>query len=221
MRYFPINLDVRGRTVVMIGGGETAVRKIESLLEAGAKVIVYDPRPLPLVRQMAARKKIRWIGRAWRPGDLGKSFLAVAATDDPGTHRAVRSEARKKGILLNVVDSPEFCDFVFPAYLKRGEFLVTVSTGGASPALARKVREELENIFGPEYKTLVDLMGKLRETQEKLPRRGELLTELIHSPVLAYIRRRDRGGLDRLLKLIFGEKISLKSLGVKLEGGGK
>lgn len=221
MRYFPINLDIRERSVVVIGGGEVAARKIEALREAGAQVSVYDRRPISAIRKLAASKKIRWINRPYRRGDLAEAFMVVAATDDPAVQKAILSEAVRRKILLNVVDRPEFCGFVFPAILKRGEFVVTVSTGGASPALARNVREDLEALFGPEYKTLTDLMGKLREKLPNLPNRDKLFAEIVRSPIRTYIRRGDRGGLDRLLKSFFGEKCGLKSLGVKFGTGEK
>lgn len=215
MRYYPINLDIRGRPVVVIGGGQVALRKIEGLLEAGARLRVVDPRPLPEVRRLAEKGKITLVRRAYRKGDLGRAFAAVASTDDRQVNLAIRGEAKRKRILLNIVDRPAFCDFVFPSRIQRGEFMVTISTGGASPALSRKVREELEEFFGPEYGVLVDLLGRLRKKIPPAVTSGadKLFTAFVRSPVLAHIRRGDWGAVDRLLQSIFG--VSLRKLGVK------
>jgi precorrin-2 dehydrogenase/sirohydrochlorin ferrochelatase len=167
MRYYPVNLDLQGRSVVVVGAGSVGFRKLKGLLEAGAKLKVIDPDPPFPVKRLAARKKISWIKRAYRTGDLGKAFVAVAATDDREVNRKIQAEAEKKKILLNIVDKPEFCTFTLPARLNRGEFMVTVSTGGSAPGFAKKVRERLEKVFGPEYGKLVASMAKEREKKRK------------------------------------------------------
>lgn len=201
MRYFPVNLDLQGREVVVIGAGEVGLRKIETLLEAGAKVKVYDPKPLPELQKM----KVRLVRRAYRLGDLGQAFAAIAATDDRKVNRAIHAEAKRKKILLNIVDKPEFCGFVFPARVSRGEFLVTVSTGGGSPALSKKVREDLEKIFGPEYGELVKLLGKIRKRFDPASLKGmqKAFTDFVRSPILSLLKKRDQKGIDRLVQQYF------------------
>lgn len=219
MRYYPINLDLDGQPVLVIGGGEVATRKVEGLLEAGAKIRVIAPRVLPLLKKLAEKKRIRLILRDYQKGDLDGIYLAVAATDDTERNKLVHAEAKKAKILLNVVDRPELCNFVFPARINRGEFMVTVSTGGASPALAKKVREDLEGFFGPEYGALVSILEKLRKKFPPAKTSGadKLFTALVRSPILQHLRQGDRGTVDRLLKSLFGEKVSISSLGCKLE----
>jgi precorrin-2 dehydrogenase/sirohydrochlorin ferrochelatase len=200
--------------VVVIGGGKVGLRKTQGLLEAGARVRVVDPKPSPETVRLAAKRKIELIRRGYRRGDLGRAFAAVAATEDPELHRAIRREAMKKKILLNVVDRPAFCDFVFPARFSRGEFLIAVSTGGASPALAKKIREELEKRFGPEYGLLTKLMALLRPRLPSGKRTGRLFSRFVRSPVLARLKRSDWAGVDRLLQRNFGDGLTVRTLGL-------
>ena len=148
MRYFPAFLDLSGKSVIIFGGGEVALRKARSLIAARAKVTVVAPESHPALKRF---KGVRLISRGYRPGDLARQFLAVAATDDPKVQQAIRREATRRRVLLNVADCPKLCDFIYPAVVRRGDFCIAISTGGASPILARRVRERLEKMFGPEY----------------------------------------------------------------------
>lgn len=207
MRHFPVNLNIREKKVVVIGGGAVAARKVRDLLEAGANISVIDPKPTAFISRLAAKEKIYLIRRSYRTGDLQGAFLAVASTDRREVNLQIQREAAKKRILLNVVDQPEFCSFVFPARIRRGEFLVTISTGGASPALSKWARKKLERIFGPEYGHLVSLLGQLRERFRErgdLKRQARKLAAFLNSPILSLLRRKDRQGVDRLLKKYFG-----------------
>ncbi len=202
----------------MIGGGEIAYRKIQGLLEAGARVRVVDPDPLPEVKRLAAKKRIALLRRLYRRGDLGQSFAAIASTDDRQVNLSIHREAKEKNILLNIVDKPEFCSFVFPARISRGEFLVTISTGGASPAFSKKVREDLEGHFGPEYGILVEIMTQLRRRFPPSSVKGtkDLFTSLVRSPILESIRKGNQAAVDRILRSIFGDGIRLRELGCKI-----
>ena len=152
MGYIPIFLDVTGRRCVVVGGGEVAARKVESLLAAGAQVVIVSPSlSAASLAAVVDRGLATHIARAYRRGDIGGCVLAYAATDDPATHRALAEEARTLGIPLNVVDQPELCSFIAPAVVKRGALQIAISTGGASPAFAARLRRELEKQFGSEY----------------------------------------------------------------------
>lgn len=218
MLYYPINLNLQGRKIVVIGGGSVALRKVKGLLEGGGKVRLIDPKPLRAIVQLAHAGRISLTRRRYRRGDLSGAFVVVAATDDEAVNRQVHEEAGQKKILLNVVDRPELCSFIFPARLRRGDLLITVSTGGASPALAKKVRQDLERMVGPEYALLVKLMARLRH---RFPPRlhrgmgmgmGRRFTALVRSPILGYLKKRDRKRINRLLRSIFGDKGNLSSL---------
>ncbi len=206
MRYFPVNLDLRDKPVVVIGGGEVAARKIETLLEAGARVRVVAPELHPDLDHAARRRRLVLCRRGYREGDLKGAFAAIAATDGRALNLRIRREAIRQRCLLNIVDRPEFCDFVFPSRINRGEFMVTISTGGASPALAKKIRQDLEKRFGEEYGRFVALLAKIRA---KIPpeerRRYELaFGKFVRSPVLGLLRKGDRAGVRRLVKGYFG-----------------
>lgn len=206
MLYYPIHLHIKNRKVVVVGGGGVALRKIQGLIEAGARVTVIDPRPLKAIKSLSSSRRLLWLRRVYRRGDLKDAFLTVAATDNPKINRTVYKEAKRKKILLNVVDQPEFCDFIFPARVQRGDFLVTISTGGASPALARKVREDFEKYFGPEYEALVSLLGGLRQKlrSKGLKNYSRQFAKLVRSPILDYLRKGDKKAMSQLLVKIFG-----------------
>ena len=158
--YYPVFLDLRGRRCVVIGGGEVARRKVESLQAAGAEVTVVAPR----MREMPAGVTIT--AREFRPGDLDGAFFVISATDDRAVNSAVAAEAEARGILINVVDVPAESSVILPAVVRRGEFVLAVSTGGASPALARRLRQRLEQEFGEEYGELIAFLKSLRQAWE-------------------------------------------------------
>jgi siroheme synthase-like protein len=139
-----------------------AARKVEGLLEAGARVKVISPEITPELKELAVSGEISHTPRAYQEGDLEDAYLAIAATDDLVANHAVWAESNRRGCLVNVVDDPEHSTFILPAIVKRGEMSVAVSTGGGSPALARRLRERLEKIIGPEYGILTELMAELR-----------------------------------------------------------
>src|ERR1700683_2134496 len=162
MGYIPIFLDVTGRECLVAGGGEVAARKVESLLEAGARVTVVSPRVSPPLEALIARGLVTHIVRDYERGDIRGCALAYAATGDPKLHRELGAEARALGIPINVADVPELCTFIAPAVVKRGALQIAISTGGASPAFAARIRRELEDRFGAEYARTLDLMRAAR-----------------------------------------------------------
>ncbi|MDO8461665.1 MAG: bifunctional precorrin-2 dehydrogenase/sirohydrochlorin ferrochelatase, partial [Deltaproteobacteria bacterium] len=209
--------DLQGKQAVVIGAGEVAARKVKGLIEAGAVVKLVSPEIHPELQNLQG-KNLSIVQREYRTGDLEGAFLAVASTDDPLVNRKVREEASQKKIILNVIDKPDLCDFTFSSRVQQGEFLLTISTGGASPALAKKVREELENQFGPEYGTLTAILFALRVPikKEKGKEADGLFAEFVRSPILNWIRERDEKKIDQLMSRLFGEKYSLEQIGIKL-----
>src|SRR5487761_2243676 len=148
MRYLPIFIDVSDRTCIVLGGGEIAERKTRSLIEAGAIVVVISPDVTAALAATIHAGGVRHLARRYRPGDLAGAWLAFDATGDHAATLAIVAEARERGVPINVADEPERCTFIAPSVLRRGGLQLAVSTGGASPALARRVREELEGQFG-------------------------------------------------------------------------
>jgi uroporphyrin-III C-methyltransferase/precorrin-2 dehydrogenase/sirohydrochlorin ferrochelatase len=204
----PICLDLAGEPVVVVGGGEVARRKVASLVESGARVTVIAPACAAALEPLVARGEIRWVPRAYAPGDLAGARLAYAATDDPEVNRAVHAEARARRVWLNVADQPELCDFTAPAVVRRGDLTIAVSTNGASPAMARWIRERLDAELGPEY---AEALGLLRQVRERLRRDGlgterarQVFQALAGPELVGALADRDDAAVDRLLGRILG-----------------
>ena len=165
--YYPIYLAVNGRRCLVIGGGMVALRKVRALLDFGAQVEVVSPRLCAGLKQLLTEKRITVVQRKFEPDDLNGACLAIAATAGKQTNVQVAAEGRKRNILINVVDDPQYCDFILPSYFRRGGITVAVSTSGMSPALARKVRSHLEKQAGREYETLAVITEEVRAQLKK------------------------------------------------------
>lgn len=190
-------VGLASRQVVVVGGGVVAAQKIKGLLAADAHPKVVSPELIPELQALVDQGQIDHLQRQYRPGDLEDAFLVIAATDDPAVNQAVWVEAQQQGCLVNVVDDPEHCTFILPAMLKRGELSLAVSTGGNSPALARRLRQWLEGLVGPEYGTLTEIMAELRpELMSSIPTgkaRQEAALRVIDSQILDVIRKQGKG----------------------------
>ncbi len=160
--YYPVFIDVQSRCCMVIGGGNIGEEKVRKLLECGAKVVVISPEVNDGVRELADGERVEWLKRQYQPGDLADAFIAIAATDDNSVNQLVAKEARGRNVLLNVVDVTHLCTFIAPSVARRGEVTIATSTGGASPALARKFREELSNSRLLEYADLAPLLADAR-----------------------------------------------------------
>ena len=161
--YYPVFLDLTDGPVLVVGGGPVAEGKVEGLLAAGANVIVVSPTVTPRLAGWVAAGRIEYLARAYQPGDLAGRRLALVATDAPAVSGAVAAEGRERGIWVNAADEPARCDFILPAVIRRGRLVVAVSTGGASPAAARAIREELEGYLTEEHAMLVEVAADARE----------------------------------------------------------
>lgn len=192
MVLYPVNLNIDGRSCLVIGGGEVAGRKVQSLLAANAGVTVMSPGITPLLADLVAAGQVRHIPAAYYPESIENFFIVICATDDPDVNRAAAAEARAKGALVNVVDAPDYCDFTVPASISRGDLLLTVSTGGKSPAFARQLRAELEGHYGPEYGIYLELIAKVREQIKECvaasAQRGKFWQEAIDAEVLELLK---------------------------------
>jgi precorrin-2 dehydrogenase/sirohydrochlorin ferrochelatase len=169
---YPIFMDLSGRRCVVVGGGEVANRKARKLLQARAEVVVISPEVRPELESVA----VEVYRRPYERGDLKGACLAFAATDAREVNAAVAREAKARGVPVNVADRPSEGDFALPSTLRRGRLQVAVSTGGASPALAREIKDELETIFGPEWAGVVERLhaARLRGTQPGEELEGEV-----------------------------------------------
>jgi precorrin-2 dehydrogenase/sirohydrochlorin ferrochelatase len=180
MSLFPMFLKLDGRRCLVVGAGSVAEAKIESLLATEAAVRVVAPRSTPKVREWARAGRIEWEAREYGPGDLLGVFLVIAATGSPALHDEIYTEARRRGVLCNAVDEPERCDFYFPAVVRRGELQIAISTGGLSPALAQRLRKDLEQQFGPEWEQWLQKLGQTREELLSIPMPPEQRKRLLH-----------------------------------------
>ncbi len=175
MKYYPIHLNVNGQKVIVVGGGSVAHQKITGLLEAGAHLQVIAPSIHPEVQKLADNQLIQIIFRSYQKGDLKGAFLVFGATNDLQVNQQIHAEARAKNIYFNAVDQPSECDFIIPSRVTRGDLVITVSTGGKAPFLAKALRQKLEAIFGPEYAQFTDFMGEVREHFTGLQKKNELV----------------------------------------------
>jgi precorrin-2 dehydrogenase / sirohydrochlorin ferrochelatase len=169
-RYYPVFLDLEGKRCLVVGGGAVAERKVQGLLDAKTDVVVVSPSLTDALRRWVTAGAIHHFSRAFGDADVEGCALVIAATDRAEVNAQVAAAARRRGVWVNVVDTPAACDFIAPAVVRRGELQIAISTGGNSPTLAKRLRNGLEQLIGPEYGALVDVLGRLRAAMR---RRGE------------------------------------------------
>ena len=163
MSLLPIFVRLRERLVVVVGGGAVAERKIEGLFAAEARVRVVAPQVTPRIAEWIAQRKAEWRAKAFARADLDGAFLVIAATSAPGVNETVFVEADARGILCNAVDDIENCHFYYGSVVQRGDLQIAISTNAKSPALAQRLRLQLEKQFGPDYELWLEWLGAARE----------------------------------------------------------
>jgi siroheme synthase-like protein len=160
---FPIFLKLEGRRCVLVGAGRIALQKIGGLLASGADVHVIAPEAADEIQELSRNGRIHLTQAEFKPAQLDSALLAVAATGDPGVNEVVFRAARERGVLCNSVDEPARCDFYYPAVVQRGDLQIAISTAGKSPALAQRIRRELEEQFDASYIAWLNWLGTVRE----------------------------------------------------------
>jgi precorrin-2 dehydrogenase / sirohydrochlorin ferrochelatase len=178
---FPMFLKLEGRNVLVVGAGKVGEPKIGGLLETGARVHAVSIEASPAVRQWAREGKIDLELKSFVPEDLDGAFLAIVATNSPALNERVYHEARSRGVLANVVDVPDLCDFFYPSIVRRGHLQIAISTAGQSPSLAQRIRQQLEKEFGPGYAPWVAELGETRRLILASDLDKERKLELLHS----------------------------------------
>ena len=193
--YYPIFLNINGRKCVVIGGGQVALRKVKALLEHGADIWVISPDICPELSDLANSNKLQVSRRDYRTGDLEGSFLALVATSDHDINNKVSEEAKEKKVLVNVVDDPDISDFIVPSNVCRGDVNIAISTGGKSPALARKIRTRLEEDFDDEYASLALLIEEVRTEVKRqgIEVNGDDWQKAIDLDVMIDLLKQDKG----------------------------
>lgn len=211
MSFYPICLDLEGRECIVVGGGRVAERKVMGLLSCAARVTVISPALTEELQQRSADSTIQWVAREYRQGDLKGAFLVIAATDDEETQKQVYEEAAHRNLLLNVADVPQRCNFILPATVRRGDLVIAVSTAGKSPALARKMRMELEKRYGAEYRILVDILGAIRPeilaSGHPQQENEQMFKQLLHDDLPQWIRTGDWPSIENHLRKVLGDRV--------------
>ncbi len=208
-RYYPMFTDVEGRTCVVVGGGPVAQERARRLVEHGARVRLVAPDATPTLESMVAHAEItEFRQREYRASDLEGCTLAIAATNSRDVNRAVGRDARERGVPCNVADDPSRGDFIVPALVRRGDLAFAVTTGGAAPAVSAHVRARLEDVFGPEWEALLDILGRLRdETRALHPDpsvRASRIRAVLGSDVLELLARGRSGEAEDRVRGMLG-----------------
>ena len=216
MRYYPINLDIQGKRCLVVGGGSVGTRKVITLLNCGAAVTVVSPRTTEKLNELAKAGSITLRNRSYRTTDLKDVFLVIGATDDEILNQKISSDADSRDILCNIADRPAVCNFILPSIVHRGDLIITISTSGKSPALAKKLRKTLERQFGEEYAVMLQLMGAIREKLLRQAHEPEahkhLFNQLIDNGLLEMIREDRKDDINGLLENILGHEFKYDAL---------
>jgi precorrin-2 dehydrogenase/sirohydrochlorin ferrochelatase len=216
MRYYPILLDLEGKKALIVGGGEIAERKTITLMNYNAKIYIVSRTLTNNLKQFIENKAVYYLGVEFEKSYLDGVFLVIAATDDNELNGLVSKLAAKRGILVNAVDQPSDCSFIVPSVLNRGDLCIAISTGGKSPALAKKIRVELESRFGPEYAHFLEVMGRLRSGIRSMnlgqKENSRIFQDLVDSKLIHALARRDRSSVSRILKSILPSDMDIDPL---------
>jgi len=216
MKYYPIHLDIKNRNCLVVGGGAVGTRKVNTLLECGAGVTVVSPNPAPQLTKLASEGAIRLIRRAYRSADLDGAFLVIGATDDESLNQQISNDAALTHTLCNIADRPEVCNFILPSIIQRGDLVITISTSGKSPALAKQLRQKLQTQFGKEYAEFLLLMGAIRKKLLSRAHEPEahktLFNQLIDSDLIQLMQAGKTEEINSLLYKILGEGYKIEEL---------
>ena len=211
MSFYPICLDLEGKPCIIVGGGRVAERKVQGLLSCAAQVTVISPELTEGLLSSYKDGSIGWIKRKYCPGDLEQAFLVIAATNDEETQKQVYEEAAVHNLLLNVADVPQRCNFILPATVRQGDLIISISTAGKSPALARKLRMELEKRYGVEYKIMVDILGAIRPqilaSGLSQSENEQIFTQLLHKEMAEWIMARNWSSLENHFEKVLQDRV--------------
>ncbi len=213
MSLYPAFLNLSGKTVVIVGGGHVAQRKVDSLLETGCHIKLVSPK---VNEALYSCPHLEILERNYTSKDLAGASLAIAATSDIKVNKKIREDADKRGIFCNVVDDHELCSFMVPSLIERGPIQIAISTGGASPALARRLRMDLGRHLGDEYEVLAQIMSRVRplvrEQEGGADAHRRVFNILIDSELIELIKEGDREGAEELLEMALGQRVQLEDL---------
>jgi len=207
VRPYPVMMNLDGKQVVVVGGGRVAMRKIAGLIESGARITVISPELVKELKGLHEIGRISWIAKEFDEALLDffpETALLFGTTDRRSVNVSIQAAAVKRKMLCNIADMPDLCTFIVPAVITQGDLMISVSTGGSSPALARRIREDLEKRFGPEYAAMTKLLGELRKQIVKSGSTSDenrkLFLEIVDSEMLEALRERDKEKAFTILK---------------------
>ncbi len=207
-RYYPMMMDVKGRNCLVVGGGDVAARKVEMLVKCGASVKIVAPELDASLAPLVDDGRITHIKEGYDSRHLEGISLAIGATDNGEVNRKLYDDASEKGLPVNIVDVPELCSFIVPSIVEQGDLLIAISTSGKSPAMSKRIRKELQKIFGAEYAKMLSLMGEMREILTGLEpdykKRMEIFTKIANSDLLERIRKGENPNPDDVVKEALG-----------------
>jgi precorrin-2 dehydrogenase/sirohydrochlorin ferrochelatase len=219
LKHYPVMLDISEKPVIVVGGGKVASRKVMRLLECGARVTVISPMLEPELEHLADERRIDWIAEPFDESLLDRiddPVLIFGTTDRQDVNVRIHAGAVKRAIPCNIADVPDLCTFTVPAVVARGDLTIAVSTGGSSPALARRIREELEKNYGCEYAAMTKVLGDLRtlilRDRGSSEENRQLFFRIVDSGVLQALRENDRTRAAEILKSILPERIDAESI---------
>jgi len=208
MSFYPVNLDIKNRGCLVVGGGAVATRKAKTLAECGGIVTVVSPEFSEALRGLEKTTAVTLICRPYETSDLDGKFLVIGATNDEALNRRVNADAENRNMLCNIADVPDICNFILPSIIRRGDLVIAVSTSGKSPAFAKKLRKDLEKNFGDEYARFLTLMGSVRTkllcTAHAPEAHKPLFERLIHNNLLELIKNDRKEEINRLLFEVLG-----------------
>jgi precorrin-2 dehydrogenase / sirohydrochlorin ferrochelatase len=197
---FPIFLKLEARKCVIVGGGMIAEQKLSSLLEAGALVTVISPAATATIERYAREGLITWSNKVFEPVDLEGALLVIAATAHREIDEAIYREAERRGVLCNAVDDPPRCQFYYPSVIRRGDLQIAISTNGKSPALAQRLRKELEITFDATYEYWLEWLGRVRELYFSSPIEPQTRLQSLHRIASRSVYERFRESREARLK---------------------
>ncbi|UCD31344.1 MAG: bifunctional precorrin-2 dehydrogenase/sirohydrochlorin ferrochelatase [Desulfobacterales bacterium] len=216
MKYYPVFLDVKHRHCLVVGGGSVGARKVSTLLDCNATVTVVSPTISAKLNELAKKATLIIKKRPFLLSDLKNKFLVIGATDNQELNRQIHAEAERLGILCNIADRPEACNFILPSIVKKGDLVIAISTSGSSPAFAKKLRKDFESQFGNEYAEFLELMGAIRKKLLAKNHKSEvhkpLFEQLINRGLVEMIKNRRTEDINLLLHEVLGEGYIFEAL---------
>jgi precorrin-2 dehydrogenase/sirohydrochlorin ferrochelatase len=214
--FYPVNLDIKGRQCLVVGGGAVASRKAKTLMDCEAIVSVVSPEFSEALKNLEQTSGITLIQRPYQTSDLNDKFLVIGATNDEKLNRRINADAEQRNMLCNIADVPDICNFILPAIIRRGDLCLAISTSGKSPAFAKKLRKDLEKTFGDEYSLFLTLMGEIRKkllAEEHAPEAHKPIFEkLIRHNLPEMIKNNEKEQINQVLFDVLGSGYAYDSL---------